>query len=157
MNISKKYLEMVREINKIENQNQLAIYLGVSRMIINNYYNNRREFDNYMCFRIADELNIDPVIIISEIEAKMSKNDKKKAYFSKKLASLAMASCLILLPLSASAANIVAYPSNTTSYILYAYQKIGGIIKSILAKVNMRISDMINSLLRVKKWNYSAN
>jgi transcriptional regulator with XRE-family HTH domain len=157
MNISKKYLEKLREFKKLENQNQLALYMDISRHNISNYYNGRRNLDNYMCFRIADELNINPAIIIADVEAEKSKFDKKKAYFTKKLASLAMASCLILLPLSASAANIVAYPSNTTSYILYAYQKIGGIIKSILAKVNMRISDMINSLLRVKKWNYSAN
>ena len=66
---------------KIESDYALAKALGLPRQRINEYMNGRVKPDSYTLTKIALTLELDPIQVIAEIEAKTEKNEVKRIFW----------------------------------------------------------------------------
>lgn len=79
--IVNEYLDKCKKKLDISSTYALSHKLGVSESVLSNYYNGRRSPDEFMCFKIAETLEIDAAYIIASIKAESEKDETKKNYF----------------------------------------------------------------------------
>lgn len=79
-----KQIEYFDECKKklgISSNYALSKALDLSESRVSDYYKGRHTPDNYACFKIAETLEIDPAIVIAEINAETEKNPRKREFF----------------------------------------------------------------------------
>lgn len=81
MNITSEFLDKCKEKLGKSTAYQLAKYWDVSEQNLSRYYNGESVPDEFMCFKIAETLEVDPAFVIAKIRAESEKNEKKRDYF----------------------------------------------------------------------------
>lgn len=80
----KKTVELLDKCKKklnISSTYELSEITGISEQALSNYYLNKSNPDEYVCFKIAEVLELDPAYVIAQIKSESEKNDKKREYF----------------------------------------------------------------------------
>lgn len=75
------YLDAVKKKLAISSNYALSKALEIERQMVNAYYRGERVPDAYACTRIAVLLEIDPALVIAEIQAENEKNEKKRQFW----------------------------------------------------------------------------
>lgn len=78
MSATIEYLEAVKLKTGATSDYQLAKVLESSRGGISSYRTGRTHFDDLMCLKVADILEVDPLLVISEIHAERAKSEKER-------------------------------------------------------------------------------
>lgn len=81
MNKTAEYLDKCKEKLNISSTYALAKEWEVGENLLHNYYTGKSHPDEFMCFRIAEVLEIDPAYVIAQIKSESEKNEKKRDYF----------------------------------------------------------------------------
>ena len=76
-----EYLDKCKEKLMISSSYKLAKHWEIGENLLSNYYAGRNMPDEFMCFKIAEILELDPAYVIASIRAESEKNEKKKNYF----------------------------------------------------------------------------
>lgn len=80
----KKTVELLDKCKKklnISSTYELSEITGISEQALSNYYLNKSNPDEYVCFKIAEVLELDPAYVIAQIKSESEKNEKKREYF----------------------------------------------------------------------------
>lgn len=75
------YLDAVKKKLEISSNYALSKALDIERQMVNAYYRGERVPDAYACTRIAVLLEIDPALVIAEVQAEHEKNEKKRQFW----------------------------------------------------------------------------
>lgn len=78
MNTTLDFLQAVKVKTGINSDYGIAPILGVTRAAVSNYRRKHGYFDDLVCVRVAEILEIDPIIVISAINAERSKDEKTR-------------------------------------------------------------------------------
>ncbi len=72
------YLDDAMEKLGLENDNQIATWLGVTRASVCHWRKGKSILDDYSCLKIADVLGIDPMEIITAANIEREKKEQKR-------------------------------------------------------------------------------
>lgn len=89
MNRAAQLIDEIRARKRWTSDYQLAKELAIPRPRISDYRAGRRKPDEFACNRFADALSIDSRQIEAEINAEWERDEKRRAYWVKKLEALA--------------------------------------------------------------------
>ncbi len=89
-----EYLDQVKEKLNLSSDYQLAREIGVSTGGIANYRKGRNTFDQFVCFQVADILEINPAEIIANIQAERETDKFKREYWLEKAQQFGRAALL---------------------------------------------------------------
>jgi len=73
MNLSAKYLDLLQEKTETGSDYAIAKMLDVSRSRISSYRTGASRFDEEMCFKVANALNVEPMEVIAAIKLEQCK------------------------------------------------------------------------------------
>jgi transcriptional regulator with XRE-family HTH domain len=76
-----EYLDQAKIKLNITSDNAFALKIGVTRSAINGYRHKNNKMDDYVCFKIAEILEINAEEIIAAANIEREKNEKKKAFW----------------------------------------------------------------------------
>ncbi|MES9961695.1 MAG: hypothetical protein ABW089_14790 [Sedimenticola sp.] len=108
------YISAAKKKLEITSDNQMAIWLGVSRNSMSQYKTGKRVMDDYVAVKIAEALGVDPLKVIAQANEERE-TDKDKKEFWHRIATAAAA--VLLSPFALTIANnLVNWSKNT--YIL---------------------------------------
>lgn len=96
--MTKDYLEQAITAANCESAAEFARKLGLNRSAITRYREGERVMDDYTAARVAELLDLDPMIVIAQANAEREKDDKKRAYWGKfaAAASVVMSVCFVM-------------------------------------------------------------
>ncbi len=80
-----EYLDMTKKKLGITSDYALSKEIGVSRSAISNYRSNKSNFDDFVCFQIAEILKKDPIEIIANMNAEREQDDFKRDFWMEKV------------------------------------------------------------------------
>lgn len=126
MNKTAEYLDLCKEKLMFSSTYKLAKHWGVGENLLSQYYNGRNSPDEFMCFKIAEVLELDPAYVIAQIKSESEKNEKKREYFrsfggtSRKIA----ASIMLAVALSTSLLGVQPHGSvfNALSRVFHKWR-----------------------------------
>lgn len=108
------YLDEAKAKLGIESDYGMAAWLGVTRAAVSAYRNSARTVDDYAAAKIAEVLEIDPMIVIAAANAEREKDDGKRGYWEKYYkrlggiaASIIFAVTFIVTPTPSQAAPVL--------------------------------------------------
>lgn len=81
MSATTEFLDDCKKKLGISSTYALSKTLGISEAVLSNYYNGKRAPDEFMCFKIAETLEIDAAFVIAKIRSETEKDPKKAEYF----------------------------------------------------------------------------
>lgn len=76
MKETKQYLDAVKQKEKIDSDYGLAKFLGIKTQAVSNYRHGRSVPDDYVATKIAEALNLNPMEIITAVNAERAKRVK---------------------------------------------------------------------------------
>lgn len=102
---------------------RLAKIINVGQPTLSNYQSKARVLDDYTATKIAEILEIDPMIVISAANAEREKNAEKKNFWTKKYAELGgmAASVFMVVSLSFVSEDALAQPQASNSAVNSVY------------------------------------
>lgn len=107
-----KLLDEAIEALGVENDNQLAVALGILNNRISDYRKGHRKPDAYAATRLALAVGRDPLAVIAEIEAAAAKTERRRSFWRDFLSSAARstgkAAAALLTPIASWLAVAVA-------------------------------------------------
>ena len=77
----KEYIEAVKQKLKLKSNYQLANELEITEQELSYVMRGERQPNKYMAFKFAEVLNLEPSIVIADIESESEKNPKRRDYF----------------------------------------------------------------------------
>jgi transcriptional regulator with XRE-family HTH domain len=98
---------------KIESDNGIAIYLGLTRNAISQYRLNKRTIDDYTAARLGEILNIDSMIIISAANAEREKSEDRRQFWSNKYKELGGLAASVIIGMSLN--FVTPYPAEAST------------------------------------------
>lgn len=125
MNKTAAYLDQCKKKLDKSTSYQLAKHWAVGENLLSQYYSGKSTPDEFMCFKIAEVLELDAAYVIASIKAESEKNEKKREYFK----SFSSASRKV-------AASIVLAVVLSTSLLIA--QSIGGVKTATAVFLNRR-------------------
>jgi len=121
MKTTKEYLNAVKAKTGVASDYALSKVLDISRQQVSKYRNNNEFLSDLTCVKVASILEIDPMIVISAINAERSRNEKEKAVWTalfEKLGGMA-ASVLIATAVFSAPAPVKASEQVTSHNNVY--------------------------------------
>lgn len=124
-----EYLDALKAKTGAVSDYALAPKIGVTRSAISKYRNQKDFFSDEMCLRVASVLEIDPLLVITSVNAERSKNEETKKIWEslfERLSGVA-AMCLLatgitaLQPAPANASEVI---GTVQEYTLYEIKRI---------------------------------
>ncbi len=80
-----EYLDEAKKKLGITSDYALARILGITTPSMTRYRKHGGKFDSYMCFKIAEILNIDSRTLIAEMQSESEKDPIKQAFWQEQL------------------------------------------------------------------------
>jgi len=77
------YLEKCKAKLGIKSDNELAIWLKITRQTVSNYQLGKSKIDNYTAARVAEKLGVNPMLIVATANAEREKNAVKREYWAR--------------------------------------------------------------------------
>lgn len=103
-----EYLDAAKKTIGITSDYELAKRLEVSRQAMSDYRNGKRSPDAYVVFKLAITLNLDPAMVLADLESQKETNEKKRGFWSsfmQRAAIVAVLVCTLALNFSGIAGN----------------------------------------------------
>lgn len=105
MNSTLRYLEAVKEKTGAPSDYALAKVLNVTRQQVSLYKTKGQFIGGDVALRVADILEIDPVIVLSDIQADKAKTDDERAVWRSLIERIGGVAATLLIATGISAAN----------------------------------------------------
>ncbi|NMG32347.1 hypothetical protein [Aromatoleum evansii] len=122
--MTKEFLQAVKAKHELKCDAELARLLESSTPVISRYMTGQRVMDDYTAAKVAELLDLDPMIVIAQANAEREKDEKKRAFWSKfaAAASLAMVVGFFSTVAPKNAYASTAYSGlDSTSYQLWLF------------------------------------
>lgn len=84
----KEYIERAKEKLGGISDNELARQIGVTSAAMNFYKHKKSWPDNFACLKFAKILNLDPYLVILDLEAQKEKREERKKVWTQALIEL---------------------------------------------------------------------
>lgn len=79
------YIDAAKKKLGIDSDNALSIEMGLTRSAISRYRTHKSYFDEYACFKLAEILELDARIIMSEMRLIKEKDPEKSDFWKEQL------------------------------------------------------------------------
>lgn len=154
MNTTQRYLETLKAKTGAPSDYKLAQILDITRQQMSNYRTRGEQFGEETCMKVASILEIDPVIVMAEVQMEKAKNEQAKAAWKmlfERLGGVA-ASLLIATTLgamtptnaNAGAASSVDVTSNNSVYYVKSTKR-----RARQTKRKIDLSFLVNNFLGI--------
>ena len=108
------YLDKIKEKHDIQSDYKLAEFLGIGRSLMSSYRTGRTGFDDFMCHKIADALDLPFELVLAEVNYERDNREEAKQFwkeYAEKIsarATLAVTSIALLFSLNGFSSTVQA-------------------------------------------------
>lgn len=117
------YVDAIKKRHGVNSDYAVAKLIGIETQVLSNWRAERSRMDSWACYRVAELLEIDPQIVIANIERAKAKSPKKIEYWESWLRRAGAAVSTILIspetPKKRAVGRSSGSDSNFTNYKLY--------------------------------------
>ena len=130
---SMEYLDKAKEKLGIQSDNGISKHLGITRCAISNYRSGTSKMDDFTAAKIAEILEIDPLIVIAAANAEREKGERREYWekVSKRLGGIAAG----FLVFSTALPALIQH--GHTMYIMLKEKLSELICQSLISRLNM--------------------
>jgi len=117
-----EYLDAIKRKHGIQSDYAISKTLGISRQAISNYRKGSAFFDDVVCLKVAELLNLDPMKVIADIHMERTKDPEVRKIWRRLARQVGRAAAVVLLAgqvvtLPAPAQASVKAPGNSVYYV----------------------------------------